>query len=504
MRKTNCFLTFLSLLLFLSVNASETKQSDTTKLYEISLDDQVLIMIDSVMSNKFYQTYGLKEIDSVALVDRLIPFDSIIPLEDSILEYKLSLLNKNTPIDLQYNRYVKAFINLYINRKRDLSNYVLGVAPRYYPMFEEVLDRFQMPLELKHLAVVESALKPSARSWVGAQGLWQFMYPTGKMYGLNVTSYYDDRMDPYKSTVAACQYMMDLYKMYKDWNMVLAAYNSGPGNVNKAIRRSGGHRDYWKIRPYLPRETQGYVPAFIAVNYMMNYAADYSIFPKVTAYTNLIVDTVQLNRAMTFSQISNYIEIPKDLLAELNPMYKLEFIPESKSGNTLVLPIEKIGVFLVNENNIYADMRRIEIEDSIAGKKVLEQQAEMFVHHVRNGEFLGYIANKYRVSVRDLMAWNNLQSSRLNVGDRLRIYPKAPAINTMTSNTPSATKHSSTADNSKTTTAKYKFHLVKSGDTLWDIANMYSNTTVNELKRLNGDLNIKRLQPGMKLKVKEI
>src|SRR5690606_35823122 len=265
-------------------------------------------------------------LDSTFLLANQIPADSTLPLYDSILEARLKTINDATPIEMEYNQYVKAFINLYVNKKRDLSSIVLGIAPRYFPMFEEVLDRYNMPLELKYLAIVESALNPSAQSWVGAKGLWQFMYRTGKMYDLQVTSFYDERMDPYKSTVAACNYMMDLYKMYDDWNLVLAAYNSGPGNVNRAIRRSGGFKDYWKIRPFLPRETRGYVPAFIAVNYMMNYAEEHHIYPKMAPLTNTLVDTVHIKRSMSFTQISNYIDISEELLAELNPMYKLKFI----------------------------------------------------------------------------------------------------------------------------------------------------------------------------------
>jgi len=494
--------------LALSVNlsfASETKSTDTTKQYEIAADDQVLSMIDSAMANSFFNHYRIDALDSTFLLANQIPADSTLPLYDSILEARLKTINDATPIEMEYNQYVKAFINLYVNKKRDLSSIVLGIAPRYFPMFEEVLDRYNMPLELKYLAIVESALNPSAQSWVGAKGLWQFMYRTGKMYDLQVTSFYDERMDPYKSTVAACNYMMDLYKMYDDWNLVLAAYNSGPGNVNRAIRRSGGFKDYWKIRPFLPRETRGYVPAFIAVNYMMNYAKEHHIYPKMAPLTNTLVDTVHIKRSMSFTQISNYIDISEELLAELNPMYKLKFIPESIEDKTLCLPIDKIGLYLVNEKAIYADMRRIEIADSIAGKEKENQVPEMFVHYVRSGEFLGYIANKYRCSVRDLMAWNNLRSSRLDVGDRLVIYSKSAAQPANVASKPAEEKKDeSIAEATPKADGKYQIHVVRSGDTLWDIAKQYNNTSVNELKKLNSNLDFRRLKPGMQVKVKEI
>ena len=249
------------------------------------------------------------------------------------------------------------------------------------------------------------------------------------MYDLNVTSYYDERMNPFKSTVAACQYMSDLYELYGDWNLVLAAYNSGPGNVNKAIRRSGGKRDYWKIRAFLPRETRGYVPAFIAVNYMMNYAQEHNIYANHQSKLGYKLDTVEVKRAISFKQLANYIDVEEEELTFYNPMYKLSYIPKAENKrHTLVLPIEKVGLYLKNEKAIYADIRRQEITDSIAGKEKKAHLPEMIVHRVRSGEFLGYIANRYNVSVRDLMAWNNKRTTRLNPGDRLTIYTKNEEI----------------------------------------------------------------------------
>lgn len=475
---------------FASTNESETKEADSIK-YKIAKDDAVLSMIDSLLSDKMYNcfVYCYNPVDSLEKTEKQI-------LNDSILEKRLATLNNETPFDLQYNEYSKAFINLYINKRRKLSSSVLGLAPLYFPMIEEVLDRYNMPLELKYLAIVESALSPSARSRVGAQGLWQFMYRTGKMYGLNVTSYTDDRMNPYKATVAACEYMTDLYELYGDWNLVLAAYNSGPGNVNKAIRRAGGYKDYWKIRPFLPRETRGYVPAFIAVNYMMRYAEEHELYALNTQLFDYKVDTVEIKEAITFDQLAEYIHVSKEELSFFNPMYKLNYIPKSKSGNTICLPINKIGLYLSNEKAIYADIRRKEIQDSIAGKEKKEVLPEFLVHRVRSGEFLGYIANKYRVSVRDLMVWNNMRSTRLNPGDRLTIYTKgrAPKRQVVQKTSPSKLK-----DN-----GNYKVHVVRRGDTLWDIAKKYKNTSVSDLKRLNSNLNFKRLKPGMKVKVKMI
>ena len=285
--------------------------------------------------------------------------------------------------------------------------------------------------------------------------------------------------------------------MYGDWNLVLAAYNSGPGNVNKAIRRSGGHKDYWKIRPFLPRETRGYVPAFIAVNYMMNHGNDHGLYASNTLLYDYTADTVEISNAFSFKQLSGYLKISEEEIAFYNPMYKLNYIPKLENKTqTLCLPADKIGLYLTNEKTIYADIRRKEIADSVAGKiKTTIAQPEMIVHRVRSGEFLGYIAKKNNVTVRQLMAWNNLRSSRLKPGDRLKIYTKGK---------PAPVKKQVQSAPSPVKSGNYQVHIVKSGDTLWDIAKKYEGTTVNDLKRLNSNLNFKRLKPGMKVKVKSI
>lgn len=469
----------------------DAKETDSIE-FHIAPDDAVLSMIDSLMMDKFYNCFRYCQgTDDTTLVDE------IQELPYSLLIERLNALNEATPFDLTYNQYTKAFINLYVNKRRRLSRSVLGLAPLYFPMIEQVFDRYEIPLELKYLAVVESALSPSAKSRVGAQGLWQFMYPTGKMYGLHVTSYTDDRMNPYKATVAAARYMKDLYKMYGDWNLVLAAYNSGPGNVNKAIRRSGGHKDYWKIRPFLPRETRGYVPAFIAVNYMMNHGNDHDLYASNTLLYDGGVDTIEINTAFSFKQLADYLKISEEEIAFYNPMYKLSYIPKAENKTqTLCLPADKIGLFLTNEKTIYADIRRKEIADSIAGRESkIIAEPEMFVHRVRSGEFLGYIAEKHGVTVRQLMAWNNLRSSRLKPGDRLTIYSKArpTPVKTQVQSSPAPVKN-----------GNYQVHVVKAGDTLWDIAKKYDGTSVEDLKKLNSELNFKRLKPGMKVKVRNI
>ncbi len=501
MKRTLVFILAISIsLASFASNSTDHEVSKSDSTFALNSDDAVLEMIDSIMAQKYYRSFSFME-DTLGI----FPMDSVLALNDSIIELRLKVLNDQSPFDLRYNEHTKAFINLYVNKKRDLSRSVLGLAPRYFPMFEETLDEFQMPLELKYLAVVESALSPSARSRVGAQGLWQFMYRTGKMYGLNVTSYYDERMDPYKATRAACQYMSDLYKLYGDWSLVLAAYNSGPGNVNKAIRRSGGVKDYWKIRRYLPRETRGYVPAFIAVNYMMSYPEEHNLYPKEVNSCLFDTDTIYLSRAMSFDRISSYLDISQEEIAFYNPQYKHAFIPKTNKAMPLCLPTELIGIYLNNERAIFADIRKKEIADSLAGIEVQPDLPPSITHYVRSGEFLGYIAEKHHVSVRSLMEWNNLYSTRINPGDKLIIYTKAgqPPVKPTTVVAKAEPQKSNTPTD-VSEKGKYQFHTVKRGDTLWDIAKYYENTTVNDLKRLNSGINFRRLKPGMQVKVKEI
>ncbi len=484
-------LTLFVILLFsqaVLANASETKTKDTS--YVIASDNAILKMIDSLMASTYFESLGV-DLDS-SHVDSSFLATS---LDDSVLSLRLQHLNSLTPIQLDYNEYVKAFINLYAVKRRPVVSKAIGLSPIYYPLFEEVLDKYDLPLELKHLAVVESALSPVAKSRVGAQGLWQFMYRTGKMYGLEVNSYQDDRMDPYKSTVAACEYLKDLYVLYNDWHLVLAAYNSGPGNVNKAIRRSGGKKTYWEIRQYLPRETRGYVPAFIAVNYIMNHHKDHLINAKVNHSYAFLTDTIKIYKAMSLEQVANYVELPIEKVRFLNPMYRMDYIPEKKEGQTLCLPMAKVGLYLANEEAIYADMRRKEVADSIAGKEK-PREPLMQEHVVKRGEFLGYIAERYNCRVSEIMAWNNKRNTRLKPGEKLVIYADKGSVQKISSK-PQA-KPTLKAN------GKYQVHVVRSGDTLWDIAKLYEDATVAELKRLNGHLNFRRLKPGMQVRIRAI
>jgi len=479
---------------------------DTSK-YEIRPDDPVLAAIDSLWSSEklIWQDF---EPDTTCLNVYGFEPGEVPVYPDSVYMERLSALNKSTPLNLDYNRYVRAFINLYAEQRRDVTRRVLGLAELYYPMFEEKLDQFDMPLELKHLAVVESALNPSARSWVGATGLWQFMYSTGKMYDLDVNSFIDERKDPYKSTIAACRYMSRLYERYGDWNLVLAAYNSGPGNVNKAIRRSGGHRDYWKIRPYLPRETRGYVPAFIAVNYIMNYAKEHNLYAATPLFFYADFDTLQVCKRATFDQITYYTGVSTEELELLNPSLKRNIIPGTGDCYTLYLPQHAVGPFLVNQDslhNYYPDQPQ-----SVDGY-IIEDITENYT--VRSGDVLGVIAQRHGVSITSLREWNNIRGNRIYPNQKLVIHRtvktkvddkaektvKKPETKKESTATASAEKASGTKSVDENKASKY--HVVQKGDTLWDIAKMYPGISANDIKLANSGLNSKRLKPGQKLKI---
>ena len=367
-------------------------------------------------------------LSNLSFSDALFSYDSAIEVStppvfsDSVYEARIQHLDTKTPIDLVYNPYVKQYINVYTKQRRQQMSRMMGLAAYYFPVFEEILDQFNLPLELKYLALVESALNPKAKSWAGATGLWQFMYNTGKEYNLKVSSYVDERMDPFRATIAACEFFKKSYSVYGDWSLVLASYNSGRGNVNKAIRRSGGKKNYWQIRRFLPKETRSYVPAFIAVCYAMNYASDHKISSEKPRVLFREVDTIEVKHQIDFEYLSSSLDISLDELEFLNPAYKINVIPKV-DGRTyhLVLPIDKMGVFVANEKEIYAHFIKLDAEKRKDYPKYSEQD-ERVVHRVKSGEYLGKIARRYGCSVKKIQQWNNLKNDNIRVGQRLVLY----------------------------------------------------------------------------------
>lgn len=380
---------------------------------------------DSVVVNGLY----LEEIDLVwqqAVDDRyclntdtafwniydFLP-DDVPDLDAELIFERLRLLNGESPMGLEPNKAVLEYIKFYASRRNKHLGRMLGLAPYYFPLFEEKLDQYDLPLELKYLPIVESALNPKARSRVGATGLWQFMYGTGKMYGLKVNSYIDERMDPIRSTEAACAYLSKLYGMYHDWSLALAAYNAGPGNVNKAIRRSGGKSTYWEVRPYLPRETRGYVPAFIAVNYLMNFHEEHNIYPADFTCSWMSTDTLVVQNSVRFDQLEAFLEIDQETLTWYNPTYRKGVIP-SGGQYELRLPFDKVAGFIALQDSIENYKKDEEPEITI--------EEEPVTYVVRSGDVLGTIARKHGVTVRQLQAWNNIRGTMIRPGQKLYIY----------------------------------------------------------------------------------
>jgi membrane-bound lytic murein transglycosylase D len=413
----------------------------------------------------------------------------LVEIPDSILIERIQKINEQTPMDLNYSPYVKSYIKVYAGKKKELTEKTMGLADLYFPIFEEMLDRYEIPEELKYLAIVESALNPKARSRMGATGQWQFMYLTGKSYGLTINSYIDERRDPYLATEAACRYLKFLHNIYDDWSLALAAYNSGPGNVNKAIRRSGGKRTFNEIRRYLPRETRSYVPAFIAINYLYNYPDDYQFVKKTVKIDFEATDTVHVNQRVIFEFLAAFTGVDKETISFLNPMYRRQVIPATKDHSyAIVLPKEAIPIFIINADSIYSKSKSTDPK-----YEVPEYNQEMIVHRVRSGEVLGTIAELYHVRVRDLQEWNNLRSSRINIGQKLVIYTnKKPS---------SSSKPKKKPLKETVSDGNYVYHVVREGDTLWDIANEYSGVTVDQIIELNQEVNTRRLKPGQKIKI---
>lgn len=352
------------------------------------------------------------------------PIDDAAQLPDSIYEARLRMIL--SPIAMPYNSVVKRYILAYTTSHRHTMENILGRSRYYFPMIEAELDKAGLPIELRMLAAIESALSPTAVSWVGATGLWQFMYTTGKHYGLEINSFVDQRRNPLESTRAACRYLKDLYDIYGDWTLALAAYNCGPGNVNKAIRRAGGEAaSFWDIYPYLPRETRGYVPSFIAATYVYTFHFQHDLRPAALDLP-LATDTVMINRPMHLDQVASSLEIPKEVLRSLNPQYKLDIIPATTKSYPLTLPLADITRYIDNEEAILAKdtvymAQYLQKSHTDPNKQVFA--LDSFTYRVKSGDTLSTIAKKHHVTVAQLMKWNNLKSAnRLRVGQRLEIY----------------------------------------------------------------------------------
>ncbi|MFC4722858.1 LysM peptidoglycan-binding domain-containing protein [Geojedonia litorea] len=406
------------------------------------------------------------------------------------LKARLEILNAKTPFNIEYNPSLESVIKSYLKHRRQSLERLMALSEFYFPLFEKELDNHDVPLELKYLAIVESALKPRAKSRVGATGLWQFMFATGKMYGLNVSSYVDERSDPIKSTDAASKYLAKLYEIFGDWDLALAAYNSGPGNVSKAIRRSGGYQNYWNIRPYLPRETAGYLPAFLATMYIFEFAEQHGFKKIKPDFRYFETDTIQVKQMITLDQVSELLDLPVEELQFLNPSYKLDIIPYIKGENyALRLPKHALGKFVNNEEQIYAYVK----SEFDKREKPLPQffdSESKTIYRVKSGDYLGKIARIYGVRVSQIKQWNGLRSNNLRIGQRLTIYPRNPSA-------AASTVVKTTAPKTIEVNGKQTYK-VQSGDSLWSISQKFPGVSVQNIKDWN-DISGTKLTVGMTL-----
>ena len=440
---------------------------------------------DSLWLKELFDTSRFSEAYDVVTNEDLEPVE-YKELSTSVLKQRLEELNARTPFNVEYNPSLENVIKHYLKNRRKTLQKMMTLSEYYFPMFEQELDKHNLPLEIKYLAIVESALVPTAQSRVGAKGLWQFMFVTGKYFGLEVSSYVDERSDPERSTEAAAKYLKRLNKSFNDWDLALAAYNSGPGNVSKAIRRSGGETNYWKIRDNLPRETAGYVPAFLATMYIFEYAEEHGFKKTPPKFHHIATDTVVVKKLITLEQVARVVNIPLEEVTFLNPSYKLGIIPYVKDKNyVLRLPVESIGKFVANEEAIYAFAEE-EIKKQEKPLPKYTEQSDRIRYRVKSGDYLGKIAKKHGVKVSQLKKWNGLKNNNLRVGQRLTIYPRNYSG-----------KKTVAKSNSK---SKAKIYTVKNGDSLWSISQKFPGVTIQNIKKWN-DISGNKLKPGMKLKI---
>lgn len=448
---------------------------------------------DSLMSMWYIQK-------RLTLNDAESALDSITLTSNIPDEVYMERLNRiNSFIPLSYNSIVKNHIIYYTEKMPSKASHILGLSSYYLPIFEEIFDYYGLPKELKAMAIIESALNPVAVSRARAKGMWQFMYRTALQYNLKINSYVDERLDPIASTHAAAKYLRDSYTIFGDWFLAISSYNCGVGNVNKAIRRAGS-RDFWKIYPYLPRETRGYVPSFIAAMYMLEYYKEHNLRP---AQFNLPahVDTFKVNKNLHFEQISAVIGIPVDELKNYNPQYIQNIIPGNSGDHILQLPFNYTVPFVEKEKEVYAYKDSVyfnPITKESIRKNAATTNGGDRVHIVKRGETLGHIAMKYHVSVKNLMRWNGLSSkSVLRIGQRIRIYGgSGPAVSS-----------SSGGSKSSATTSKsggYEWYTIKKGDTLLGIAYKFKGVSLNDILILNGLTKNSKIYPGRKIKIRKL
>lgn len=419
-----------TVLVFLLFSPVVRAQFAPTNPEAADMADQFVTNYDSLLNSFIMNKYVATSHRHRANINTDYAFDQI---PDTVIAKRLQSLH--TVIPMTYNSEVRSYIRMYLNRMKSRLDVMLTMSEFYFPIFEQSLAKYNVPEELKYLTIVESAMNPQATSRVGAAGLWQFMYTTGKNYGLEVNSIIDERRDTYKSSDAAAHYIYDLHRVFGDWHLAIAAYNCGPGNINKAIARSGGKHDFWQIYPYLPRETRGYIPAFIAATYIMNFYPEHGLHPKRVAIP-MRTDTIMVERNMLFHYVNRYTGVPMEELRSLNPQYRADYIPGEGGSYPLCLPTEKMNdliswadsIFAASEDSISrralaAPALSDRKDGSARGKASSSRGAAKPVsyHKVRRGETLTSIAAKYGTTVKKLKKLNGLRSDRIQYGQRIKV-----------------------------------------------------------------------------------
>lgn len=496
-----CFVLIAGLMLYVMPVSAGNPPDDTLKVYQDVNIEDFTRNLDSLLQTWYVKnTLRLNHQDE----DFFMASDNYTPPVFSDTVMMMRLQGINSYIDLSYNEIVQKFIDLYAVRRKRLVEVMMGLSEYYFPVFEAALDANGCPLELKYLPVIESALNPHAVSRAGATGLWQFMYTTGRLYRLRVNTYIDERRDPYASSQAAAKYLKDLYNIYNDWTLAIAAYNCGPGNVNKAIKRSG-KTSYWEIYNYLPRETRGYVPAFVAAMYVMHYHKDYNISPYRITYP-VKTDTILLTRQVHFGQIAAVLGISPSELKDLNPQYRKDIIPAYNDTLPLRLPSEYTLKFIALQDSIFS------YADSLYNKSFYAevpdpksrsiskpynnsyQSGNAVVYTVKSGDNLGAIAQKYGVTVAQLKDWNGLHSNNIRVGQKLSVYPKGSK--------PASTGQQTTQEKKQgSPSGDFVYYTVKQGDNFWSISQKYPGVSNTEIMEWNNIKDARSLKPGQKLKI---
>ena len=546
---------FIGVVIFNLISLLAVSQVKDSIKKSSTINDPFIVTVEQSL-NAFYADFANKS-NYDSIISALNYESGQIPrFPDSIYCQRLEKMNDMSPFQLDCAPPALATIKFFAEKRRSFARVVLGRSALYFEMFEEKLAQYGLPIELKYLAVIESGLRPQVKSKAGALGLWQFMYRTGLYYGLNENSYIDERMDPEKATDAACRYLKKLHDIYGDWNLALASYNAGPGNVNKAIRRSGGKKTYWEVRPFLPTETQGYVPNFIAAAYLLTYHAEHNIVPMEAKWNYGQLDTMCLRNGIHMSTITKLTGWELDEIQTLNPIYKTGYVPYTKQNQCITGPLKEIGKIVSLENELYASEKKTYLpepiksvildsstvikNDSLSAETPIKVSGDKKVtvknkttklvtpkvvpvkekpvapvivyiyHSVRRGEGLGIIAAKYNITVNEILTSNNMKSTVLFTGQRLKIPQKV--INEVlkieesikeeiSADSVKVTKTVVPAKKPKQTVPVKKFYEVKVGDTGIKIAQKY-NLTQQQLINLNPGINLQVINVGQQIRVK--